>query len=87
MSWSRQGSGRRTSYNSSSTDPYEGHYLKMDPTLASTSQAVMSPTGQRAGVVKRVGGQFAGSWDDYGTRYTTPHAAVRGLVAHSSDDS
>lgn len=77
MAWSRQGSKRKISGDTSSKDNPDGYKLKMDPTLPTSQQAIQTPDGKRAGVVKKRGGKFTSSADNHQTQHASPQAAIR----------
>jgi hypothetical protein len=75
--WSRQGSGRKVSGDTSSRDTPGGYKAKMDPTLPTSQQAVAGPDGKRVGVIKKRGGKFTSSADNHQKEHASPQAAVR----------
>jgi hypothetical protein len=77
MAWSRQGSKRKVSGDTSSKDNPAGYRLKMDPTLPTSQQAIVGPDGKRAGVVKKRGGKFTSSGDNHQEQHASPQAAAR----------
>lgn len=76
-SWTRQGSGRKVTGDTSSKDSPGGYRLKMDPTLPTSHQAIVGIDGKRAGVVKKRGGKFTSSGDGHQQQHASAYAAVR----------
>ena len=74
MSWSRTNTVKK---DRTGADHPGGYKLKADPTLPATSQAVLDSKGKRVGVIKKVGGKFAHSRDNYAQKFGSAQAALR----------
>lgn len=73
----RRGSGRPLARDVSSSGPTSsGIKLKADPTLPSGQQRVVDGTGKKLGLVKKVGGAFMCSADNYQKKYPAASACL-----------
>lgn len=79
--WSRTSTVRKAR---NTGDSPGGFRLKYDPTLPSTSRAVVDGKGKRQGVVNKVGGKWTHSKDNHKKTFSSPHAALRQFASGSS---
>jgi hypothetical protein len=65
--------------SSSDTQVPGGLRFKADPTLPPGQKAIVDSVGKRAGVVKKIGDKWSGSWDNYKQKFDSPQAALKQL--------